>query len=236
MSDNILDLVGTKDSNAPSMSSSIDDAVYTSIASKDYNPNNNILYEMMLNPRESSVVDFSNQFVPKNELSQDFAETEDLSLSVLEPHINTIDTVDTAEDTKPQFKNDINSILTNYNHPLYLDTVRGQTIPVTNPDTGEEEIRTYDKNGYSYTTPGEEGSYTQVYKTSTHNPFSGKPNAGAYDDLQKHDRSLAQGDSKYMWGLIGAASGVGLGYGLGYQLLNAAGTFGGDIYDWWTGD
>ena len=233
MSDNILDLVGTKDSNAPSMSSSIDDAVYTSVASKDYNPNNNILYEMMLNPGESSVVDFSNQFVPKNELSQDFAETEDLSLSVLEPHINTVDTTD---NTEPQLKNDMNSILTNYNHPLYLDTVKGQTISVTNPDTGAEEIRTYDKTGYSYTTPGEKDSYTQYYLTHTHNPFSGVPNASAYDDLKDYEKNLAKGDSKYMWGLIGAASGVGLGYGLGYQAINAAATFGEDIYNWWTGD
>jgi hypothetical protein len=218
MQDNMLSLLNQKDPNsAPVYAHSVDEAFMSTIGNKPYNPNQKMLLQLIsdntqdLSPSEEMAIDSDQVDMP----------LEDMSTNVFETHLEEPQPEATEE---PQWSDDFGEIITNYNHPDYLKTVAGKTIEV------DGELREYDKNGYSYKVYYDDPDVEDAhYLTTTHNVFTGNPNAENYSDLQSYQQSQKKGSTDAFWWAMGVPM---AGASVGWQALNALWSYGDDVYDW----
>ena len=222
MSD-MLSLMNQDDPNsAPIYNHAVDEAFMSTLGKQTYNPNQKMLLQLIadntqdLSPSEEMAIDSDQVDMP----------LEDMSTNVFETHLEEPQPEATTEEGtgKRQWTNNEAEIFTNYNHPLYLQTVAGKTIEV------DGELREYDKNGYSYKVyyddPGVDNAH---YLTTTHNVFTGNPNAENYSDLKSYQQSQQKGSTDAFWTAVGVPF---AGASVGWQALNALWSYGDDVYDW----
>jgi hypothetical protein len=237
MQDNMLSLINQDDPNSAAIAThAIDEAYYNTVKDMPYNQNQAMLYNMLLSQdsggETSKTYNFAGHFNPQFKAQQEMAfdsdqlemSLEDMDTNVFEPHLEQETPEGAIEGHEGRtWTNNEAEIFTNYNHPLYLQTVAGKTIEV------DGELRHYTKDGYSYKVYHDDPNISDAhYLTTTHNIFTGKPNANTYDELASYYQKSAKGSSDELEFLVGT---VMAGYSIPWQIANVGFQWGGDIIE-----
>jgi hypothetical protein len=90
-----------------------------------------------------------------------------------------------AEEVEGDYKKYINE----FNHPDYKDRVKGRPIRAKNPISGVMETRYYNERGDSYNVMRNPKNKSHGWKqTTTHNMFTGEPNAEDFESLPSYNK------------------------------------------------